>query len=318
MGNLPCCNPEEPHKPTAFSSSSNKNSSNQGFYSTSGIDGKSSSFQNNASNLSSSNALQDATTTSDTNHILSEQHSTALDDANKIAMEERQRALLQEKERLQRIVNDASLNMVHVNGSNMRGMNAYYDPGYAADVWEDLIPGGGTGGGGSTNSSSGRSSSGGLIAKCGQIVPIQVHSVLKLPTMSTSTSSSTRSMEKRLSKPFTLNGVVDREHVLTLKEWLVSHPKSGSYNESSIDVTGTTSVVSTTTTTSTTTAKTTTTTTNMTTPSTSSPTETTGGSSEERIELLLDDLTERFMAIILAQQSGRQFDGVDPIVENVL
>lgn len=304
MGNLfPCCNPEEPHKPTAFSASS-KNHSNQGVYPT-GSDGKSSSLlnQNNASStLSSSSALLDAN--NNNNLLLSEESTGAQDDANKIAMEERQRALLQEKERLQRIVNDASLNMVHVNGSNMRGMNAYYDPGYAADVWQDLIPGG-VSGGGSSNSSAGNvkgRSSGGLIAKCGPIAPVKVHSALKVPTKNTNNTTaattsgtSSKSLEKRLSKQFTLNGVVDREHIATLKEWIVAHES---------------------TTVSTTAKNTTTKTTNP--ASDSTPMETSGGSTEESIDILLDDLTEQFMATVLAQQSGRQFDGVDPIIENVL
>lgn len=294
MGNiLPCCNPEESHKPTAFSASSSKNNDNQGLYSTGG------SFlhhNNLSSTISSSSALLDA---SNNNLLLSEETVVAQDDENKIAMEERQRALLQEKERLQRIVNDASLNMVHVNGSNMRGMNAYYDPGYAADVWQDLIPGGVVSGGSSstiTGNVKGRSS-GGLIAKCGQVIPVHVQSVLKVPSNIKSSATSTRSdinsnvtMEKRLSKQFTLNGIVEREHITTLKEWIVTQPMSGGSRHEP------TTAISTTANTNT----------------------TMKGSSEELIEILLDDLTEQFMTTVLAQQSGRQFDGVDPIIENVL
>jgi hypothetical protein len=248
--------------------------------------------------MPSSSALLDA---SNNNLLLSEESVVAQDDANKIAMEERQRALLQEKERLQRIVNDASLNMVHVNGSNMRGMNAYYDPGYAADVWQDLIPGGV----GSSNTITGNvkgRSSGGLIAKCGQFVPVHVQSVLKVPSNIKSSATSTTttatrsdinsnvSMEKRLSKQFTLNGVIDREYITTLKEWIVTHPMSGGSRHEL------TTAISTTANTNT----------------------AMKASSEERIEILLDDLTEEFMTTVLAQQSGRQFDGVDPIIENVL
>lgn len=58
--------------------------------------------------------------------------------------EERQRALLREQERLERIVNDAGQDMVPVNGVGMRGVGdsayGYYDGADIKGFWKHLIP----------------------------------------------------------------------------------------------------------------------------------------------------------------------------------
>lgn len=276
MGNLPCCNPEEPHKPGALftsSSSSNNDIHQQGI----GQDGKSSYLNGNpissggfsqfdglGADEGGSNARNNTTNTTNAN--------TMALDRNQMGLEERQKALYQEKERLERIVNDASLTMVHVNGSSIRGMNAYYDAGYAADVWQKLLP-----------SSAGGAKGGGLVGKCGTVVPVSVNHTIKFnhssATSSSSSNTTTSDLEKQLSKTFQWDSIIDRKHIVTLNDILAKEKKQHPTEKES----------------------------NM-----------RSSATEEKTEILLDDLMERFMSDILSQQAGRQFEGVDPIMEHVL
>lgn len=174
MGNLLCCDPEEPNKPRAFTD-------NNGNYQTN-------NYENAADNLGShqnfsSDHLRSVGSASQTPH---NQTGTTGQDANStnnannantnsIQFEEQQRALLQERleRRLERIVNDAGRGMIHISGgvaaraagsssaggmvmgSSMGGRGGYYyDKNYAEKVWDHLM---GTGRGGA---------GGGLKARC--------------------------------------------------------------------------------------------------------------------------------------------------------
>ncbi len=150
MGNLPCCNPEEAHKPSALSPAD----ISRGTYDAPGF---SNPPHNQHPNYNTDpKALGIPGSDPNQPHNIASNDPNA-DHVNSIQLEEQQRALLQEQERLERIVNDAGRHMVHVNGgTGLRGgsngmiIGGYYDANYAAEVWQHLIPGSGRGGGGLT------------------------------------------------------------------------------------------------------------------------------------------------------------------------
>jgi len=156
MGNLPCCNPEEAHKTSALSSTNNPKGAYVGT-------GHSNALHNQHHNFPSDHQKSSGIPGSDPHSNQLHNSSNNANDpnashVNSIQFEEQQRALLQEQERLERIVNDAGRDMVHVNGGiglrgGANGMvigGGYYDANYAAEVWQHLIPGTGRGGGGLT------------------------------------------------------------------------------------------------------------------------------------------------------------------------
>ena len=152
MGNLPCCNPEEPTKDSALIiPGSSSDGSNVHQRHLAGDDHLLKSAQ--ALHAPQGNGGIAGTKNASSNIISSNNNA-----ANAFELEEQQRALYQEQERLERIVNDVGQDMVHVNGGvSVRGVNGmgggYYDANYAADVWQALVP------------TSGRNG-GGLIARC--------------------------------------------------------------------------------------------------------------------------------------------------------
>lgn len=230
MGNLPCCGSEERQKESAFSIP-RANANNKSL----------------SPDLLHHNISNSAINKSSTSPPPISSSNAANNPNNAFQIEERQRALHQEHERLERIVNDAGQDMVHVNGGGMRtsGMNGYYDAGYASEMWQDLIPG----------------RSGGLIQRCEDVDV----ALKKLPN-----SEGDLDVVDILSQTVIGNSNVWNDDVIKCLEEFVS---SGGAASSSMG---------------------------------------NGG-----LEMVLDDLAERFLASVF-QKEGFQAVGVGPIVENVL
>ena len=151
MGN--CCSAEEDKKKSAFSGFDKASS---GEYTD-----ESTKFGNNRLQFPSNSKSSNIPGESGYGSLHPNQQQNSSNNANdpnshvdSIQLEEQQRALQQEQERLERIVNDAGRHMVHVNGGvgmrsgGMANGMGYYDANYAAEVWQYLIPGTARGGGG--------------------------------------------------------------------------------------------------------------------------------------------------------------------------
>ena len=188
MGNLPCCDANEQSKPNALSAPSSSSHQHHN-YPNNGQHNHNDPF---ASTTDASGGIITGIHPSLNQH----QHGIGIgighphhlnpnnltSKSDKFQLEEQQRALHQEQERLARIVNDANQNMVPLNGSSSSGIHGhsghslgsvsgsgsggnlggssgrndsskmrmgvgYYDANYAAEVWQDLIPGRNNGGG---------------------------------------------------------------------------------------------------------------------------------------------------------------------------
>ncbi len=181
MGNLPCCNAEERTKESALQIPGDPNGSQTDpLISAEG-------HRNNSHGALSSNAKKSSSpqppTSGNGGGGAGGVPIDPSDPNSLLQLEERQRALHQEQERLERIVNNAGRDMVNVNGGGAGGlasmssagmlnkkggagsggaagsnmmmhMNGYYDAGYASEMWHCLIP---------SRTSNGP---GGLIPKC--------------------------------------------------------------------------------------------------------------------------------------------------------
>jgi hypothetical protein len=161
MGNLPCCGANEKSKPNALLS--NRNPSNSLLHNIN----TSTNINNNINNIINNSSFAGGGGAGDISSPYGHLQSSITPPPNnqnpsdKFQLEEQQRALHQEQERLARIVNDANQHMVPLTGTGSGGRPGgqpssrgvgYYDANYAAEVWQDLIPG--------------RNNGGGLIARC--------------------------------------------------------------------------------------------------------------------------------------------------------
>mmetsp|Transcript_2766 Transcript_2766/g.3914 ORF Transcript_2766/g.3914 Transcript_2766/m.3914 type:complete len:283 (-) Transcript_2766:234-1082(-) len=282
MGNLiPCCGSEEGQKESALSMlphAANSNGANGN--NTLGVSPDRLHHNHNHNhnlNLNHNGGIHNNSSASSppplssSNNNNNNNNNSANNPNNAFQIEERQRALHQEHERLERIVNDAGQDMVHVNhghGAGMRtssGINGYYDAGYASEMWQDLIPG----------------RSGGLIQRCEDIDAATALSLKKLPkSMNDGNGNGNMDVLDILSQSVIGNGNsnVWNDDVIKCLEEFVS--AGGASSASSMSM-GNMSMGN-------------------------------GG-----LEMVLDDLAERFLAGVF-QKEGFQTVGVGPIVENVL
>lgn len=305
MGNLPCCGANEQSKPKSLSApshfSSNNNNSNDIYPSTldaPGITGTHASLSNHNNNLSSNHNSNHNQHHLNPNNVTSE--------SDKFQLEEQQRALHQEQERLARIVNDANQNMVPLTGSSSTGMHGgrtdhtkmrmgvgYYDANYAAEVWQDLIPG--------RNNVNG----GGLIHRC--------QAFMKDPNSNVNGANGNNNMdagdaESHLEFP-KVKGGMSNEHMVDALAFMPQtqqdnghgHEYALDWNEDAVKMLNELIYAGS----------------NSNTASSSGTGAVTVAlRANEGMEMLVDDLAERFLATVFQEQRGF-LQGL-PIVENVL
>lgn len=158
--------------------------------------------------------------------------------------------------------------MVHVNGNGggvgvNRGMNGYYDAGYAAEVWQDLIPG---------------RNGGGLISRC-QDLDLDLNNVPR-GCLDGGNVLDVLSQGQGQGQGQGGSMVVWNDDVVRLLGDLIADGAGSGSRSGGGAVTATTA-------------------------------------GNEGMEMLVDDLAERFLASVF-QEGGFQGVGVGPIVENVL